>query len=76
MRTTLNLPDDLAKQAKRTAIDEGTTLTQLIVEGLEHRIRDARVRGRLPVSSATGGLQPGALWGDLAVAEKQAEAYR
>ena len=76
MRTTLNLPDDLAREAKRTAIDEGTTLTQLIVEGLENRIKAAKLRGPLPISRAVGGLQEGVSWDDLAAAEQEAEAYR
>ena len=76
MRTTLNIPDTLAKEAKRTAIDEGTTLTQLIVEGLEVRIRAARVRGPLPVSEEGGGLCDGVSWDDLVAAENDAESYR
>lgn len=34
MRTTLNLADGLAEQAKQRAADEGRTLTSLIEEGL------------------------------------------
>jgi len=76
MRTTLNLPDNLVKEAKRAAIDEGTTLTQLIVEGLASRIRAVKVHGPLPISRATGGLRDGVSWDDLAAAEGDAEAYR
>ena len=76
MRTTLNLPDDLARAAKRTALDEGTTLTQLIVEGLQSRIRATRARGPLPMSSATGGLRDGVSWNDMTAVGRDAEAYR
>ena len=41
MRTTLNIPDDLAREARQTALAEGTTLTRLIVEGVQQRIRKA-----------------------------------
>ena len=34
MRTTLNLPDALADEAKRRAAEEGRTLTSLVEEGL------------------------------------------
>jgi hypothetical protein len=30
MRTTINLPDDLLRQAKKEAVERGTTLTALI----------------------------------------------
>ena len=76
MRTTLNLPDGLARKAKRTAIDEETTLTQLIVEGLENRLKAAVTRGPLPVSFAQGGLREGVSWDHLVSDEYSAEAYR
>ena len=34
MKTTVNLPDALAEQAKQRAADEGRTFTSLIEEGL------------------------------------------
>ncbi len=34
MRTTINLPDALAEQAKARARDEGRTFTSLVEEGL------------------------------------------
>jgi hypothetical protein len=44
MRTSMNLPDSLLAEAKARAIAEGSTVTQLVVEGL---------RGRLAASSVT-----------------------
>jgi hypothetical protein len=62
MRTTIHLPDDLLAQAKRAALESGTTLTAVIEEALRERL--AR-RGRsvtAPVELTTfggSGLQPG-----------------
>ncbi len=64
MRTTVRLPDDLLRRAKRKATAEGRTLTSLIEDGLR-AVVDAqpkpakRRRVVLPVSKATGGLLPG-----------------
>ena len=63
-RTTVRLPEDLIKRAKRKAAAEGRSLTALIEDGLR-RVLNERVPtvqgSRLlpPVSSATGGLMPG-----------------
>jgi hypothetical protein len=35
MRTTVELPDDLLKRAKREALERGSTLKQFIIRGLE-----------------------------------------
>lgn len=35
MRTTVELPDDLLKRAKREALERGSTLKELIIDGLE-----------------------------------------
>lgn len=65
MRTTVQLPDDLLRRAKKKAAAEGRTLTSLIEEGLRgvvaERPDDGRRKKRvtLPVSTATGGLMPG-----------------
>lgn len=64
MRTTLNLNDDLARQAKEAAARERTTLTRLIEEGLRLRLRasDRPASGpppALPVFHGRGGLRPG-----------------
>jgi plasmid stability protein len=63
-RTTVRLPDDLIRRAKRKAAAEGRSLTALIEEGLRRVVSDrasAARSGRTlpPVSSATGGLMPG-----------------
>jgi hypothetical protein len=63
-RTTVRLPDDLVRRAKRKALAEGRSLTALIEDGLRRVLADrapARKVERVlpPVSSATGGLMPG-----------------
>ncbi|HMN71457.1 MAG TPA: YlcI/YnfO family protein [Rhodoblastus sp.] len=62
--TTIRLPDDLLRQAKRKAAEEGRTFTSLIVESLRERLqRPSATPMREPVmprvSKATGGLFPG-----------------
>ena len=63
-RTTVRLPDDLVRRAKRKALAEGRSLTALIEDGLRRVLNDRAPAGRMgrvlpPVSSATGGLMPG-----------------
>ena len=63
-RTTVRLPTELLRRAKRKAAAEGRTLTSLIEDGLrlvvsEDRQKAKRLRGPVPVSKATGGLMPG-----------------
>ncbi len=63
-RTTVRLPVELLKRAKRKAAAEGRTLTVLIEEGLRQVVADKKStsekkRRPLPVSKATGGLMPG-----------------
>jgi hypothetical protein len=66
-RTTVRLPAELLKRAKRKAVAEGRTLTALIEEGLRQVVEEKRKKKEaspkkhkpLPVSKATGGLRPG-----------------
>ncbi len=76
MKTTLNLPDQIVLQAKRRALEEGTTLTSLIVQGLSVRLEKGRPQGSLPVSASTGGLCPGVRWEAMEAALDDQEAYR
>ena len=66
-RTTVRLPAELLKRAKRKALAEGRTLTALIEEGLRQVVEEKRTAKEkalprehkpLPVSKATGGLRP------------------
>lgn len=38
MRTSMNLPDGLLEEAKAKAASEGSTVTQLVIEGLRTRV--------------------------------------
>ena len=76
MRTTLNIPDALVKDAKRRAIEEGRTLTDLLVEGLRNRLAKSLPARALPVSTATGGLLKGVTWEQLEPADAAEESYR
>jgi len=62
MRTTVDLPDELLRQARQRAAQEGTTLTALLADGLRLRLSGVSAgrgrRRRLPVSRVGGGLQP------------------
>jgi len=63
-RTTVRLPEDLLKRAKRKAAAQGRTLTSLIEDGLRRVIAEnqagAKRKRVLPrVSTATGGPMPG-----------------
>lgn len=63
-RTTVRLPPELLRRAKRKAADEGRTLTALIEEGLRHVLNAHKpisdIAHKPPrVSTASGGLLPG-----------------
>jgi hypothetical protein len=63
-RTTVRLPEDLLRRAKRKAADEGRSLTSLIEDGLRlvvaNEQKPAKQKRTLPrVSSAGGGVMPG-----------------
>jgi hypothetical protein len=63
-RTTVRLPEDLVRRAKRKAAAEGRSLTALIEDGLRRVVNESsgiHRTGRVlpPVSSASGGVMPG-----------------
>ena len=64
MKTTLDLNDHLVAEAKAFAAEQRTSLTRLIEEGLQLRMRTkpgSKKRGavRLPVFDGRSGLVPG-----------------
>ncbi len=64
MKTTLDINDQLLADAKALAAQQRTSLTRLIEEGLQLRLRAkpaklAAVRARLPVFKGRGGLLAG-----------------
>lgn len=63
-RTTVRLPSELLRRAKRKAADEGRTLTALIADGLQRVVAERKpakpAKRVLPrVSTAAGGPMPG-----------------
>lgn len=46
MKTTIEIPDVIAKQAKLLAAERQTTLRALVVEGLEHVLAAKRVSAK------------------------------
>ncbi len=64
MRTTLALDDDLYKEAKKAALDSGTTVTAVIEAALRESLRrrsepvPRRKKSRLPTFRGRG-LMPG-----------------
>lgn len=74
-RTTVRLPEDLVRRAKRKAAAEGRTLTALIEDGLRRVLNERGPSGKgvrkLPrVSKATGGLMPGIDLNDTAALQE------
>ncbi|MGZ8939687.1 MAG: hypothetical protein ACXW32_10795 [Limisphaerales bacterium] len=62
-RTTVRLPNDLIRRAKRRSAETGRTLTSLLEDGLKTVLAETtaptRKPIRLPISKATGGTLPG-----------------
>jgi hypothetical protein len=64
MKTTLDLNDSLLANAKAFAAQQRTSLTRLIEEGLQLRLRSVPgavkvARRKIPVFKGRGGLVPG-----------------
>ena len=60
MKTTIELPDDLAAEAKRIAAQSGTTLRSLVEAGLraelERRVQPVTWAARGDLAFGSGGL--------------------
>lgn len=46
MRTTIDLPDDILRQAKIAAVDRGSSLRQLVIDALRHELQEPSQRHR------------------------------
>jgi hypothetical protein len=76
MRTTLAFPDSLVLAAKQQALIEGTTLTELLTQGLELRLKKADEAVGIPVSQAGGGLVAGVDWIRLRAEDRDGDNHR
>ena len=60
MRTTVEIPDDLFKQAKRKALEKNTTLKDFIIKALRHELvpgsglKDSSLRISSPLVKVSG----------------------
>jgi len=63
MKTTIELPDDLFLQAKRKALENRTTLRQIVERALRQELRGGKTAARRPRRirwiTSPGGLPPG-----------------
>lgn len=59
MRTTLELPDELMKRAKIAAVERGSTLRDLVAEGLRRVLRDESLPRRRRMTSPPVKSPPG-----------------
>jgi hypothetical protein len=59
MRTTLDLPEDLMKRAKIAAVKRGSTLRDLVAEGLRRLLADQAAPERRRMTEAPIKLPPG-----------------
>lgn len=67
MRTSVEIPDALLRRAKRLAQERGTTLRQLLIDGLRVVVERATPSGRHRMkdrSFGEGGLVSGLSWSD------------
>lgn len=69
MKTTIELPDALAHEAREVAHQQGVTLRELMVEGLRAELErrnahGARVDFHFPTRGGDG-LRPGVEWRDM-----------
>ena len=61
MKTTVEIPDELLKKAKRLAVKRRTTLRAIIEQGIRNTLNEQKTEGGyvLPDKSIAGkGLQP------------------
>lgn len=62
MKTTLEISDAILEEAKRLAVEEGTTVRALVEEGLRRALNEHRLARSFQLKRASvggRGLQPG-----------------
>lgn len=71
MRTTIDIPDQLMKKAKKQAIEEGITLKELFTRTLEKELS----AGQKTVSTPWKSLRGSGSAGDLSAEDSGFEGY-
>jgi hypothetical protein len=64
MRTTIDIPDPLFRELKMRAASEGTTLREMVIEGLSLRVGTSQTAVKAPTGSRFPRIrakQPGSL---------------
>jgi hypothetical protein len=79
-RTTVRLPPALARSLKRTAAEEGTTMTALLEEGARYVVEERKSRKQKPrvaprVSSVSGPPMTGGAHAEIARIKLVEELY-
>ena len=67
MRTTIDLPDPLFKEAKATAALRGQSLKQIVVKALQHELRHGRSNAATTNSSQKKAFPALACKGDFVI---------
>ncbi|HRK30852.1 MAG TPA: hypothetical protein PLD59_07205 [Tepidisphaeraceae bacterium] len=60
MRTTIDFPDGLMKELKRRAVEQDTTVRQIVIESVQHALSSAPRPSKFKLRdlSVPGGLVP------------------
>lgn len=61
MRTTIDIPDEMFRKVKVMAAEQGSTVRQLVLEGLEMVMRTRKAVRKGTESSDSSLAEPGAL---------------
>lgn len=67
MRTSVDIPDPLLRRARRLARERGTTLRQVLLDGLRAIVSSEKPSSKYRLkdrSYGSGGLVDGLSWGD------------
>jgi len=65
MRTTVDVPDDVYRSVKVLAAERGTTVRELVLEGLEIVMRTRQTPGKSSEPAAPPSAEAGSLEVDL-----------
>ena len=75
MKTTVELPDALLREVKEVARASGTSMRELIIEGLRAELARRRTRPRADFAFPSVGVAGSNSWPDLTHGDLIAMAY-